>query len=123
MFRFSGNAAANASGEFVTTASSQPATSVAPPVQPPKTFEGCVGRLIRGRSESDFESLTNDPTRKVVFLMDSGGLQKLDGKSGYQQLIHIGHTPEHILEETQSKGNRNKLVSWPKDVGPGVSAT
>lgn len=114
---------------------SPPATSAAPKtvapaeavvaaqVAPPTSFSGCVGRLIRGKSAADFESLTNDSTRKLVFLMDSQGLEELEGKSGYQQLIQIGHTPEHILEETQNKGNKYKLVIWPKGVGPDAPAT
>lgn len=98
-------------------------TPVADSPPPPTGFAGCVGRLIRGKSAADFESLTNDPTRKLVFLMDSQGLQELEGKSGYQQLIAIGHTPQHILEEVQSKGNRYKLVVWPGGQGPDRPAT
>lgn len=86
-------------------------------------FQGCVGRLIRGKSEADFETLTPDPNRRVVFLMDSDGLGKLEGKSGYQQLMEVGKSPKEILDEIQNQGLRYKLVVWPGDSGPTKQAT
>ena len=106
---------------------SQPAAAVqavvAPQPPPPTGFQGCVGRLIRGKSEADFESLTPDPNRRVVFLMDSDGLGKLEGKSGYQQLMEVGKSPKEILDEIQNQGLRYKLIVWPGDSGPTRQAT
>lgn len=90
---------------------------------PPTGFQGCVGRLIRGKTEADFETLTPDPNRRVVFLMDSDGLGKLEGKSGYQQLMEVGKSPKEILDEIQNQGLRYKLIVWPGDSGPTKQAT
>lgn len=122
MLILSGATAQSSADSSVASAPVAPVQTVTAPPDPNRPFAGCVGRLIRGKNEGDFESLTNDATRKLVFLMDSQGLEELEGKSGYQQLIQIGHTPEHIMEEVQSKGNRYKLVVWPRG-GPDMSAT
>jgi hypothetical protein len=59
------------------------------------TVKGLCGRILRGVSDSDFESLTNDPVnRRVVFPTDETGLESLLGKSGYEMLITIGYPPD-----------------------------
>jgi hypothetical protein len=70
------------------------------------------GRIIRGKFYEDFETLTDDPSRLVVMLTDSEGLQSLIGKSGYQMLLTIGHHPEHILDKLRN-GYSYKLVVFP----------
>lgn len=83
---------------------------------------GLVGRLIRGRTPADFETLSDDPKRKIVMLLDTTGLEELLGKSGYEQLLTIGYTVDHIRRKVVDEGNRFKLAVWPAG-GPAVTAT
>jgi len=56
------------------------------------------GRMLRGKNASDFVTLSNDSNRKIIFLLDSQGLEKLLGLSGYQVLEEIGYTGDYIQE-------------------------
>jgi nicotinamidase-related amidase len=98
---------------------------------------GVCGRILRGKSDLDFESLTDDPSRKVVMLMGPDGLSLLPGKSGYEMLVEIGYEPEYIAtklnEGTEfrlavfNEGGTAKLANWDNvcdvlcDVYPGVA--
>ncbi len=84
--------------------------------------QGLVGRLIRGKAPADFEKLSDDPSRKIVMLLDSCGLEELLGKTGYEQLITIGYTLDHIRRKVVDERNRFKLAVWPAG-GPAVPAT
>ena len=73
-------------------------------------IKGLFGRLLRGSCESDFLSLTDEPDRRIVFLLDSEGLSELPGKSGYEMLIHVGHTPTDIYRRVVEQGKQFKLA-------------
>ncbi|HLD75813.1 MAG TPA: hypothetical protein VI874_02250, partial [Candidatus Norongarragalinales archaeon] len=47
-----------------------------------KPVSGLCGRIIRGKKAGDFETLTDDPDRKLVMLMGPDGLETLLGKTG-----------------------------------------
>lgn len=87
-------------------------SGIAPKPQP--FVSGICGRMIRGTKPSDFETLTDDPSRLVVMLMDSDGLAKLFGKSGYQILIEIGYRGDYIKQKLDA-GNQFKLVVFPQE--------
>ncbi|HEC37877.1 MAG TPA: hypothetical protein ENI29_06545 [bacterium] len=70
---------------------------------------GICGRILRGKSPKDFETLTDDPQRKIVMLMGADGLEKLLGKSGYEALITIGYMLDYI-EYKVKNGFQFKLV-------------
>ena len=74
------------------------------------TVEGLCGRIIRGKSSADFDTLTDDPNRKVVMLMGPDGLELLPGKTGFEMLITIGYTADHINRKVVEEGNQFKLV-------------
>lgn len=57
---------------------------------------GLFGRVLRGRKKSDFNTLSDDPTRKIIFLMDAQGLQTIRGLATPDLLKQIGYTPEYI---------------------------
>ena len=57
---------------------------------------GLFGRVLRGRAAGDFETLSDDPSRKIIFLMDAQGLQTIMGHSTPNVLKQIGYTPEYI---------------------------
>lgn len=78
-----------------------------------KPICGLFGRIVRGNCDQDFLSLSEDPRRKVVFLLDSQGLSELPGMSGYQMLIHVGHTPAEIHRRVVEQGKSFKLVLFP----------
>lgn len=64
--------------------------------QEPVDVAHLCGRLIRGTKPEDFETLTDDPDRRLVMLMGPDGLAQLPGKSGYDMLTRvIGYTPEY----------------------------
>lgn len=75
--------------------------------------EGLCGRIIRGKTPQDFERLSDDPSRLLVYLTDSEGLESLIGKRGYDQLVTIGHHPDHIVSQV-SQGKSYKLVVFPE---------
>ena len=73
---------------------------------------GLAGRLIRGKKPEDFLTLSDDPTRKIVMLVDETGLASMLGKSGYDMLITIGYEPDYIRHKID-QGNQFKLVVFP----------
>jgi len=70
---------------------------------------GLCGRIIRGTKPEDFETLTDDPDRKLVMLMGPDGLEKLLGKDAYNMLIEIGYEKDYIQRKLD-EGNQFKLV-------------
>jgi len=87
----------------------------------PRRVSGLVGRILRGKTSTDFEYLSDDPNRKIVFLIGSDGLQEIVGKSGYDALLTVGYTPEYIRRLTD-EGTRFRLVVLPEG-GTVVPAT
>ncbi|MBY9006401.1 MAG: hypothetical protein KGD63_06555 [Candidatus Lokiarchaeota archaeon] len=67
------------------------------------------GRILRGKSPKDFETLTDDPERKIIMLMGGDGLEKLLGKSGREALITIGYMQDYIDYKVKT-GFQFKLV-------------
>jgi len=55
-----------------------------------------MGKITRGKKPKDFDTLTHDPTRKIVMIMGSDGLELILGKSGLETLVEIGYTQDHI---------------------------
>ncbi len=67
-------------------------------------------RILRGSSNSDFTSLSHDPGREIVMLMDSQGIASTFGLTGnISPLEKIGYTREYIRELTL-KGVKFKLL-------------
>lgn len=79
---------------------------------PPMVGNAIAGRIIRGKVEADFEKLSDDPNRKIVFLTDAAGLAKMLGKSGYEMLITVGHHPDHIKKQL-ADGKSYRIVVFP----------
>lgn len=72
--------------------------------------EGLCGRILRGHTDEDFITLTDDPVnRKIIMLMASDGLEQILGQSGYDSLITIGYEKEYI-EYKLKEGCKFKLV-------------
>lgn len=81
----------------------------------PQPFvHGICGRVIRGTKPSDFDTLTDDPSRHVIMLMDADGLARLFGKSGYKILIEIGYRADYIQQKLDA-GNAFKLAVFPAE--------
>jgi len=76
------------------------------------------GRLIRGREEKDFETLTCDPGRDTVFMVASEGLNAFLGKTPYQMLVEIGYGLDYIREKVES-GHTFRLVMFPASIRTG----
>jgi nicotinamidase-related amidase len=68
------------------------------------------GRIIRGRKPEDFLTLTDDPNRKIVMLVGPDGLETLLGRTGYEMLVTIGYTADHIKRKVVDEGNSFKLA-------------
>ncbi|MCK4383456.1 MAG: hypothetical protein KAW66_09210 [Candidatus Lokiarchaeota archaeon] len=83
---------------------------------------GICGRILRGKSPKDFETLTDDPDRKLIMLMGGDGLERILGKSGYEALITIGYMLDYIEYKIKSgfqfklvifnEGEIAKLATW-----------
>lgn len=77
---------------------------------PPGKALPVVGRIIRGKREQDFETLTDDPTRKIVMLFDESGMHKLIGLSTRDMLLHVaGYDPDY-LQHKIDEGNAFRLA-------------
>lgn len=74
--------------------------------------QGLVGRVLRGKTDSDFSNLSPDPNRRIIMFLDSSGLQSFLGLSGYQILIKIGYDAKSIADYLQD-GVYFKLVVAP----------
>jgi len=83
-----------------------------PLTPPPMVGNAIAGRIIRGKIPADFEKLSDDPDRKIVFLTDAAGLAKMLGKTGYEMLITVGHHPDHIQKQVNA-GKSYKIVVFP----------
>lgn len=75
---------------------------------------GLCGRIVRGKKPDDFATLTDDPTRLVVMLMDSDGLARLFGKTPHQMLLEIGYRADYIKQKV-ADGNGFKIVVFPQE--------
>ncbi|MFA5124619.1 MAG: hypothetical protein WC473_02210 [Patescibacteria group bacterium] len=51
---------------------------------------GVLGRIIRGKSPKDFETLTDDPTRKLILLTDPLALKAMVGVPAFDLLLRVG---------------------------------
>jgi len=93
-----------------------------PPVTDPHVFAelfksggwasvaGLCGRLLRGTDAKQFETLSDDMTRRLVLVMGSEGLEKLMGKPGHEMLVEVGYTPEFIHHKVVDERCQFKLV-------------
>lgn len=70
---------------------------------------GLCGRILRGKTDKDFETLSDDPNRLIIMLMGGDGLEELLGKTGYEALITIGYMRDYI-EYKLTQGVHFKLV-------------
>lgn len=78
-------------------------------------------RILRGKKDSDFQTLSDDKNRKLVFVMDDEGLQKIVGNSTYEMLIKTGYHPNYI-EQLFAEKTIFKLIIFPK-INPKMLAT
>lgn len=82
---------------------------------------GLLGRVLRGKRESDFRSLTMDHGRDLILFTGNIGLEKLVGLSNVEILEAIGYERSYIERLTQD-GTRFKLVFF-ENPGPAFPAT
>lgn len=78
----------------------------------PAPADGFAGRVLRGTADDAFTSLSDNPDRQIVFLLDSDGLASLIGLSGAEILRHIGYADDTIGDLVE-RGTRFKLVLIP----------
>lgn len=72
-----------------------------------------VGRVLRGESDSDFETLVPaGSSRRIIMLTEGRGLRELLGKSLRRILLTIGYTEEEI-QRYQDRNTRFKIVVMP----------
>jgi hypothetical protein len=83
---------------------------------------GLMGRVLKGKGDSDFETLSDDRDRKIVFVMGSDGLEGLVGSSNEQILSKIGYTAEYVARLAHD-GYRFKLVVFKSGPDAGQLAT
>ncbi len=71
--------------------------------------KGVFARVIRGKTEKDFETFTDDLSRNTVMVMDGNGLNSISGVSRNDILIKIGYTKDYI-NYLKEEGTSFKLV-------------
>ena len=74
-----------------------------------KPASGLFGRILRGKTLQDFESLSDDFHRPIVMVMGPQGLQSITGKTHMEALKIIGYTSDYITYRI-SQGYDFKLV-------------
>jgi len=67
------------------------------------------GRILRGKRKNDFSTMTLNPDRKIVFYVDSKGLEKMVGISNVDRLLKIGY-PKKYIKQKVLEGYKFKLV-------------
>jgi hypothetical protein len=77
------------------------------------SFTGISGRIVRGIVPEHFETLTDNPARKIVFMLDNQGMNNLIGLSGRESLVNIGY-PEKDIDGYLSKGYKFKVLVMPE---------
>ncbi|HLD99297.1 MAG: hypothetical protein A2428_16965 [Bdellovibrionales bacterium RIFOXYC1_FULL_54_43] len=85
-------------------------------------IKGLVGRVLKGKAASEFDTLSNDPTRKLIFLMGSDGLEGLVGMNNDQIFTKIGYTSDYI-KRLKNEGYKFKLVVFKSQGDDGKLAT
>jgi len=78
-----------------------------------QTINNLYGRIIRGTKEKDFETLSDDQDRKIVFLINSDGLKKIIGKTGYEILTLLAYEEDYLIHKV-NEGNKFKLAVFSK---------
>jgi hypothetical protein len=68
-----------------------------------------MGRVLKGKDDGAFETLSDDRDRKIVFLLGSDGLESFVGSSRDEILAKIGYTTDYIARLAHD-GYRFKLV-------------
>ena len=81
--------------------------------RPPLTLHGVCGRVLRGVDEHDFASLSSDPLRRVVLLLDAAALLDLPGRTGAEVLARIGYTSAE-MRAFLTQGVRFRLALVPE---------
>lgn len=81
-------------------------------VKPPAPMAGLQGRFIR-MAPGMADSLTDDPDRRVVFLVDGETLTNLVGLSGYQVCMAVGWDPAYTKGKVDA-GYRFALAVFPE---------
>ncbi len=77
-----------------------------------------IGRVLRGTRQADFLTLSDNPQRRVVFMLDAPALYDLLGLSGRDILRRIGYQ-EDFIARLLEQGTQFKLVLLPAmDVQP-----
>lgn len=83
---------------------------------------GLMGRVLKGKSDADFETLSDDRDRKIVFLLGGDGLVSLVGATTDEILAKVGYTREYIARLAHD-GYRFKLVVFESTPGAEQLAT
>jgi hypothetical protein len=74
---------------------------------------GFVGRVLRGKTDDNFLTLTDNPRRRVVFMTDAAALCEWIGLNGRDILRHIGYGADFINDLLAAQ-TRFKLVLLPE---------
>lgn len=84
-----------------------------------KRVDGLAGRVLRGIKDKDFETLSDDPDRKIIFYIKEDGLRNMFGKTVYEILYNLGYEPNYFANKIK-QGNKFKLIifSEPSDEIP-----
>ncbi len=74
-----------------------------------------AGRILRGKTPNDFNTLSDKPDRKIVFFLDSASLNELIGLTGIEILMQIGYDPDYITH-LKEDGTVFKLSVFPREL-------
>jgi len=86
-----------------------------------QVVDGLFGRIIRGTKPSDADTLTDDPNRKIVMLIDQDGLHKIINKTGYESLLEVEWEADYIKRKVDEgcwfklvifSGGMAQLADW-----------
>ena len=81
-----------------------------------KPLSDISGRILRGVNEEDFLTLTDNPNRHIVFLLDAIALSDLVGLDGRGILKKIGYNQDFITD-LLARRTKFKLIVLPELTG------
>jgi len=81
-----------------------------------------VARVLRGKTDADFKSLSDDPNRKLIFLIGEDGLAAFNGLSDREKLEKIGYTNDYV-QHLKREGYKFKLAIFSQASDAAVTST
>lgn len=83
---------------------------------------GVFGRILRGRTQKDFQSFSPDKGRRIVMLMDHEGIKEIFHRSNTRSPLDLIGYPRHLVQSLTAEGTLFRLVLVYKPHGARIAS-